>query len=234
MVKLWQFILQLLTSEKHTSDVCWTHQQPFEFKILNPENVARLWGETKGKSKMDYEKFSRGIRYYYDKNIISKTAGKRYVYTFVCDIERILGYNPTDRQAKPGNAKDCQEVVDKSFQADNTEPEFNETEKDFSAETNIDLIDEDNSLSFFDERVFDLSLYGDPYSPGEADIDSFSFGQSEIHEDEANLFPSGNAKASGNQVNLFSSKVAPIATYEDTLPFSINWLGKLHLDNLSE
>ena len=28
---------------------------------------------------MNYEKMSRGMRYYYDKNIIHKTAGKRYV-----------------------------------------------------------------------------------------------------------------------------------------------------------
>lgn len=29
---------------------------------------------------MNYEKLSRGLRYYYDKNIIHKTGGKRYVY----------------------------------------------------------------------------------------------------------------------------------------------------------
>ena len=32
---------------------------------------------------MNYEKMSRGMRYYYDKNIIHKTAGKRYV-KYVC------------------------------------------------------------------------------------------------------------------------------------------------------
>ena len=32
---------------------------------------------------MNYEKMSRAMRYYYDKNIIHKTAGKRYnVYIF--------------------------------------------------------------------------------------------------------------------------------------------------------
>ena len=33
------------------------------------------------------------FRYYYDKNIIQKTAGKRYVYRFVCDLERVFGCN---------------------------------------------------------------------------------------------------------------------------------------------
>ena len=43
---------------------------------------------------MNYEKLSRGLRYYYDKNIISKTSGKRYVYRFVCDLQSLLGYTP--------------------------------------------------------------------------------------------------------------------------------------------
>ena len=43
---------------------------------------------------MNYEKLSRGLRYYYDKNIIRKTAGKRYVYCFTCDLETLLGVAP--------------------------------------------------------------------------------------------------------------------------------------------
>lgn len=39
---------------------------------------------------MNYEKLSRGLRYYYDKNIIHKTPGKRYVYRFVCDLTSVL------------------------------------------------------------------------------------------------------------------------------------------------
>ena len=58
--------------------------------------VARRWGLRKNKPKMNYEKLSRGLRYYYDKNIIHKTAGKRYVYRFVCDLHSLLGYKPED------------------------------------------------------------------------------------------------------------------------------------------
>ncbi|CAA3006388.1 C-ets-2 [Olea europaea subsp. europaea] len=43
---------------------------------------------------MNYEKLSRGLRYYYDKNIIHKTSGKRYVYKYVCDLQSMLGYTP--------------------------------------------------------------------------------------------------------------------------------------------
>ena len=47
---------------------------------------------------MNYEKLSRGLRYYYDKNIIHKTAGKRYVYKFVCDIQEMIHQTPHDYQ----------------------------------------------------------------------------------------------------------------------------------------
>lgn len=57
-----------------------------------PSQVARRWGIRKNKPKMNYEKLSRGLRYYYDKNIIHKTAGKRYVYRFVCDLQNLIGY----------------------------------------------------------------------------------------------------------------------------------------------
>lgn len=53
--------------------------------------VAKRWGQCKNKPKMNYEKLSRGLRYYYHKNIIHKTAGKRYVYRFVCDVQSMLG-----------------------------------------------------------------------------------------------------------------------------------------------
>ncbi|KTF93465.1 hypothetical protein cypCar_00019017 [Cyprinus carpio] len=58
--------------------------------------VARRWGKRKNKPKMNYEKLSRGLRYYYDKNIIHKTSGKRYVYRFVCDLKSLLGYTPEE------------------------------------------------------------------------------------------------------------------------------------------
>ena len=61
--------------------------------------VARRWGLRKNKPKMNYEKLSRGLRYYYDKNIILKTGGKRYVYRFVCDLQGLLGYTPEEIHA---------------------------------------------------------------------------------------------------------------------------------------
>ena len=47
---------------------------------------------------MNYEKLSRGLRYYYDKNIIKKVPNQRYVYRFVCDLESLLGLSFNELQ----------------------------------------------------------------------------------------------------------------------------------------
>uniref|UniRef100_A0A4W3H190 V-ets avian erythroblastosis virus E26 oncogene homolog 1 n=1 Tax=Callorhinchus milii TaxID=7868 RepID=A0A4W3H190_CALMI len=89
-IQLWQFLLELLTDKSCQSFISWTGDG-WEFKLSDPDEVARRWGKRKNKPKMNYEKLSRGLRYYYDKNIIHKTAGKRYVYRFVCDLQSLLG-----------------------------------------------------------------------------------------------------------------------------------------------
>lgn len=58
---------------------------------------------------MNYEKLSRGLRYYYDKNIIHKTSGKRYVYRFVCDLQNLLGYTAEELHAMLGVQPDTED-----------------------------------------------------------------------------------------------------------------------------
>jgi len=89
-IQLWQFLLELLTEKSCQSFISWTGDG-WEFKLIDPDEVARRWGIRKNKPKMNYEKLSRGLRYYYDKNIIHKTSGKRYVYKYVCDLQNLLG-----------------------------------------------------------------------------------------------------------------------------------------------
>lgn len=50
--------------------------------MTDPDEVARRWGERKSKPHMNYDKLSRALRYYYDKNIMTKVHGKRYAYKF--------------------------------------------------------------------------------------------------------------------------------------------------------
>ncbi|XP_054656834.1 ETS domain-containing protein Elk-3 isoform X2 [Dunckerocampus dactyliophorus] len=79
---LWQFLLQLLLDQSHRHLICWTSNDG-EFKLLKSEEVAKLWGLRKNKTNMNYDKLSRALRYYYDKNIIKKVIGQKFVYKFV-------------------------------------------------------------------------------------------------------------------------------------------------------
>lgn len=81
-VTLWQFLLQLLLDSNNEQLICWTNEEG-EFKLLQAEEVARLWGARKNKPNMNYDKLSRALRYYYDKNIIKKVNGQKFVYRFV-------------------------------------------------------------------------------------------------------------------------------------------------------
>ena len=100
-IQLWQFLLELLTNKANQHIIVWTGDG-WEFKMIDPDEVAVRWGVRKNKPKMNYEKMSRGLRYYYDKNIILKTAGKRYIYRFICDIQSLLGYTPEEVHAMVG------------------------------------------------------------------------------------------------------------------------------------
>ncbi|KAF7251071.1 Protein C-ets-2 [Varanus komodoensis] len=107
-IQLWQFLLELLTDKSCQSFISWTGDG-WEFKLADPDEVARRWGRRKNKPKMNYEKLSRGLRYYYDKNIIHKTSGKRYVYRFVCDLQNLLGYTAEELHAMLGVQPDTED-----------------------------------------------------------------------------------------------------------------------------
>jgi len=91
-VQLWQFLLEILTDCEHTDIIEWVGTDG-EFKLSDPDRVARLWGEKKNKPAMNYEKLSRALRYYYDGDMISKVSGKRFAYKFDCDLKLLIGYD---------------------------------------------------------------------------------------------------------------------------------------------
>lgn len=65
-ITLWQFLLQLLQEPRNKNIISWTSSDG-EFKLLQAEEVARLWGIRKNKPSMNYDKLSRALRYYYVK-----------------------------------------------------------------------------------------------------------------------------------------------------------------------
>ncbi|KAM8871989.1 ETS translocation variant 1-like isoform 2-T2 [Synchiropus picturatus] len=88
-LQLWQFLLTLLDNPAHSHHIIWTGRN-MEFKLMDPEEVARLWGVQKNRPAMNYDKLSRSLRYYYEKGIMQKVAGERYVYKFVCSPEALF------------------------------------------------------------------------------------------------------------------------------------------------
>ena len=103
---LWQFLYAMLLKPNEYSHLIeWTiNKVHFEFRLLKPESIAAWWGYHKNKKSMSYDKLSRSLRYYYDKFIIRKMSGERYVYRFCVDPELMynaLGNSENRPQLKP-------------------------------------------------------------------------------------------------------------------------------------
>ena len=78
---LWEFLLEVLLSNDYQPILKWTDKEKGIFKVVDSEALARFWGDYRRKPKMNYDKMSRAIRYYYDKDILDKFE-KRLHYQF--------------------------------------------------------------------------------------------------------------------------------------------------------
>lgn len=80
-LQLWQFLLELLTESRNETCIRWDGGDGL-FTLTDPDEVARRWGCRRNKPRMTYDKVSRALRYYYDRQILEKVKGKRYTYRF--------------------------------------------------------------------------------------------------------------------------------------------------------
>ena len=74
IVHLWEFLLELLAEDSCRSLISWIRKERGEFRLKNPEEVAKRWGILKRKKGMNYEKLGRALRYYYQQGIIKKVS----------------------------------------------------------------------------------------------------------------------------------------------------------------
>ncbi|XP_050300371.1 ecdysone-induced protein 74EF [Anthonomus grandis grandis] len=103
-LQLWQFLVALLdTPDVSAGCIAWTGRG-MEFKLIEPEEVARRWGAQKNRPAMNYDKLSRSLRYYYEKGIMQKVAGERYVYKFVCNPEALFNMAYGNHQESAGKS----------------------------------------------------------------------------------------------------------------------------------
>uniref|UniRef100_A0A8C9UG61 ETS domain-containing protein n=1 Tax=Serinus canaria TaxID=9135 RepID=A0A8C9UG61_SERCA len=103
-IQLWQFLLELLSDRANLNCIAWEGTNG-EFKLIDPDEVARRWGERKSKPNMNYDKLSRALRYYYDKNIMTKVHGKRYAYNAKGRAPALL--SPGTAARKEGGEHPC-------------------------------------------------------------------------------------------------------------------------------
>ncbi|CAM4860204.1 unnamed protein product [Rotaria socialis] len=80
---LWEFLYILLEDSHYESIIHWENREKMIFRIIQADKLAALWGLQKNRLSMTYEKLSRGMRYYYSNNIISKEQSKRLLYRFM-------------------------------------------------------------------------------------------------------------------------------------------------------
>uniref|UniRef100_A0A182UIC1 ETS domain-containing protein n=1 Tax=Anopheles melas TaxID=34690 RepID=A0A182UIC1_9DIPT len=59
-IQLWQFLLELLSDSTNATCITWEGTNG-EFKLTDPDEVARRWGERKSKPNMNYDKLSRAL-----------------------------------------------------------------------------------------------------------------------------------------------------------------------------
>ena len=68
-VQLWQFLLQMLANPEENDNgnlIAWCQKTALasqgQFHLINPDAVAKRWGEKKSKPNMNYDKLSRSLR----------------------------------------------------------------------------------------------------------------------------------------------------------------------------
>ncbi|XP_073708503.1 transcription factor ETV7 isoform X1 [Garra rufa] len=101
---LWDYVYQLLSDSRYEAFIRWEDPDTMIFRVVDPNGLARLWGNHKNRANMTYEKMSRALRHYYKLNIIKKETGQRLLFRFLKTPEEIM-QGRSDR-AEPSESPD--------------------------------------------------------------------------------------------------------------------------------
>ncbi|XP_046306630.1 transcription factor ETV7 isoform X3 [Marmota monax] len=80
---LWDYVYQLLRDARYEPYVRWEDKDAKVFRVVDPNGLARLWGNQKNRVNMTYEKMSHALRHYYKLNIIRKEPGQKLLFRFL-------------------------------------------------------------------------------------------------------------------------------------------------------
>uniref|UniRef100_A0A8C4Q0Q6 ETS variant transcription factor 7 n=1 Tax=Eptatretus burgeri TaxID=7764 RepID=A0A8C4Q0Q6_EPTBU len=87
---LWDYVYHLLSDSRYEPFIRWEDPELRIFRVVDPNGLARLWGNHKNRVNMTYEKMSRALRHYYKLNIIKKEPGQKLLFRFLKSPEEIL------------------------------------------------------------------------------------------------------------------------------------------------
>uniref|UniRef100_A0A8C8RH47 ETS variant transcription factor 7 n=1 Tax=Pelusios castaneus TaxID=367368 RepID=A0A8C8RH47_9SAUR len=87
---LWDYVYQLLSDSRYEPYIKWEDKEARIFRVVDPNGLARLWGNHKNRVNMTYEKMSRALRHYYKLNIIKKEPGQKLLFRFLKTHGEIL------------------------------------------------------------------------------------------------------------------------------------------------
>ncbi|XP_008284349.1 transcription factor ETV7 isoform X2 [Stegastes partitus] len=97
---LWDYVYQLLCDDRYQEYIRWEEPERLVFRVVDPNGLARLWGNHKNRDNMTYEKMSRALRHYYKLNIIKKERGQKLLFRFL-KLPQDIKKQQVDTSASP-------------------------------------------------------------------------------------------------------------------------------------
>ncbi|CAJ1085115.1 transcription factor ETV7 isoform X2 [Xyrichtys novacula] len=118
---LWNYVYQLLCDVRYQEYIRWEDKDSLVFRVVDPNGLARLWGNHKNRDNMTYEKMSRALRHYYKLNIIKKERGQKLLFRFLK-----LPLDTKNPQASPAEFQESSPPQDGEFWDSNSVQEFSD------------------------------------------------------------------------------------------------------------
>jgi len=81
---LWNFIVELLQDKTHEHVIRWASSKDFKFLIVNPDTLAKLWGQVKQNLSMDWKQVKKILDLYVKKKLLSNGKSRNeFVFLLV-------------------------------------------------------------------------------------------------------------------------------------------------------
>ncbi|XP_012317003.1 transcription factor ETV7 isoform X3 [Aotus nancymaae] len=110
---LWDYVYQLLLDTRYEPYIRWEDKDAKIFRVVDPNGLARLWGNHKNRVNMTYEKMSRALRHYYKLNIIKKEPGQKLLFRFLKTPGKMVQDKDSHLEPLESQEQDRMEFKDK-------------------------------------------------------------------------------------------------------------------------